>query len=225
MKWHPYTFTGTSGEKILLRVMEVSGDLQPYLELRRPDGTTLCFASSSGDISSECTADATGTHTLWVRSQGGTQSGDFKVHVIVTSSPTTETATAMAYGDIATKTAAEMHWYPFTFSGTSGEKLLITARQTSGTYAPVLTLRKPDGTNLCSNGSLATSFTMECTLNATGTHTLWVGGYYLWHNGEFKVHIARVSSPTSETATTIAYGDMLTATGADMRWHPFHVQW
>ena len=52
------------------------------------------------------------------------------------------------YGSVLTgQTQGQMHWYPFTFSGTSGDKVLL--RLYSVNFAPAFYLWRPDGTSLC----------------------------------------------------------------------------
>jgi RHS repeat-associated protein len=89
------------------------------------------------------------------------------------SSPTTPSSVAISYGDVVSGSIEAMKWYPYTFSGTSGEQVLVRVRKTGGDVYPAMSLRRPDGSQLCSN-VWPNEFTSECTLNVTGTYTIWV---------------------------------------------------
>src|SRR5437773_844605 len=100
----------------------------------------------------------------------------------------------MNYGDMVTGTTQrQMPWYPFTFSGTSGEKVLVRVSQSTGTaYTPLMSLRRPAGTERCNaQGAGINEFAKECTLNATGTHTIWVHASSGTASGTYQIYVAR----------------------------------
>ncbi len=220
MKWHPFTFSGAIGEKLLVRVRELNAGLFPRMSLRRPDGSVLCSAFNSAEITAECTVNAPGTHTLWVYSNAGNESGGFNIHLARMSAPTTEAATPIAYGDVVTGSVTAMKWRPYTFTGAIGEKLLVRIREVAASVFPMMSLRRPDGSTLCSTGGNP-EFTTECTLDTPGTYTIWVYSFGGTESGAFNLHLSRISAPTTQAATPISYGDVMTGSITGMKWHPY----
>lgn len=147
-----FTFNGTSGDTVLFRMREVSSALWPEIVVKRPDGTQLCTNWAGDEVEQECTLDVTGTWTL-IATSNNASIGDYRLYVARTSTPTTETPTAISYGDVTAGTLNAMHWDPYTFSGTSGEKVLVRLRETTSGLWPEMRLRRPDGTQLCYNWS------------------------------------------------------------------------
>jgi hypothetical protein len=220
MKWYPYTFSGASGEKVLVRVRETGGDIYAEMSLRRPNGSQLCHGYHPSEFTKECILDVTGTYTMWMYSYFGMDSGTFDMYLARISSPTTEPPTAIAYGDLVSDSINAMEWYPYTFWGTSGEKVLVRVRETGGDIYAEMSLRRPNGSQLC-HGYHPSEFTKECILDVTGTYTMWMYSYFGMDSGTFDMYLARISSPTTEPPTAIAYGDLVSDSINAMEWYPY----
>ena len=86
-----HRFTGTSGNVVRVRVTETSGSLLALTDVVRPDGTAQafpCTATTSADFT--CTLSQTGTHTIVVRDNAGTNTGGYRVEIGVdTTAPET----------------------------------------------------------------------------------------------------------------------------------------
>ncbi len=83
-----YTFSGTLGDQLWIRMKPLTGGIEAALWVLRPDGTTLCSQAASGgnsglltlDVADGCTLDVTGTHTVVVADSGfGNESGDYEM--------------------------------------------------------------------------------------------------------------------------------------------------
>jgi hypothetical protein len=74
-----YTFAGTVGNQVRVRVIKTSGTLNPLTDLVRPNGTTLCSDPFGGEFT--CQLDATGTHKILVRDFGGTGTGGYTIRI------------------------------------------------------------------------------------------------------------------------------------------------
>jgi RHS repeat-associated protein len=224
MKWYPYTFSGVSGERVVLRLGRTgTGNPSLALRLRRPDGTQLCTQTGPGllGVQFECVLDATGTWTLWASQYGETTLSSL-VYVTRTSTPPSETPTPLPYGSVASGTLAPMKWYPYTFTGAVGERIAVRIARTStsafGYYD--LSLRRPDGSELCS-GDGQSHTTMVCVVDSAGTWTLWARSQYAEITSTYSIYVTRLNPSPTEPVTALTYGGVSTAAGAPMKWYPF----
>jgi hypothetical protein len=75
-----YRITAAVGDALRVRVVKVSGEFGPLMEVTRPNGTTLCGPTLGDD--STCTANTAGGHTILVRDMGpGTRTGEYTIAV------------------------------------------------------------------------------------------------------------------------------------------------
>jgi hypothetical protein len=65
---------GSNGDNVRVRVPKTSGSVTPLVEVIRPNGTTVCAATTSSDFM--CPLDGNGNHTIVIRDFGGTGTGD-----------------------------------------------------------------------------------------------------------------------------------------------------
>jgi hypothetical protein len=72
-----YTFTGTEDDRVQVTVVKTSGDMYTTTEVTRPDGNKLACGGLASP--STCALDATGPHTVLVRSHGGVTTGGFQI--------------------------------------------------------------------------------------------------------------------------------------------------
>src|SRR3989442_9983224 len=70
-----YTFTGTAGDQIRVRVAETASPLVATQEVVRPNGTTVCGPTSATDQT--CGLDTTGTGRIIVHDNAGTNTGGY----------------------------------------------------------------------------------------------------------------------------------------------------
>ncbi len=193
-----FTFKGTLGDQLWIRMKPLTGGIEAALWVLRPDGTTLCSQAASGgnsglltlDVADGCTLDVTGTHTVVVADSGGNESGDYEM-LLQRRNPMAGTE-AINYGDDVTRTISPfVDLDGYTFSGTLGDQLWIRMKPLTGGIEAALWVLRPDGTTLCSqaasggNSGLLTlvdldgytfSGTLGCCLLRMGT-TLYLGCY------------------------------------------------
>src|SRR5688572_30512129 len=108
-----YTFAGSAGEKVQVRLAELDDEFEPDVRLYRPDGTLLCNAFSSTTAQELCSLDTTGTHTILAGSVDNAI-GDFSLFLQRTTNPLN--AVAIAYGESkngSVDNAGEMDAYTF----------------------------------------------------------------------------------------------------------------
>ena len=138
-----YTFNSVSTtQRTRVRVAETSGSLVARDDVARPNGTTVCGATTNLDLT--CPLDATGTHTIVVSDNSADQSGNYWIAIRRLDS--TSGCTLLTFGAApATGTigaAAEMDC--FRFSATAGDMVRIRANRTSGSLFAVTETFRPE---------------------------------------------------------------------------------
>ena len=169
------TFSGTTGQRISLRMTAVSIGTSICCSARvsilKPDGTTLVsptLVGTSGGYIDVQTLPATGVFTIVVDPQNAdTGSMTLTLHDV----PADVTGTVTVGGPAASVTITTPGQKgSVTFTGTAAQQ--ATVRVTSSTMSTVrVTLLRPDGT------SMVTTFTSAANFNLT-TQTLPVNGTY-----------------------------------------------
>lgn len=80
-----FTFPpSAAGDSVHVRLIRVSGDIDPHAELVRPNGTTLCGPTRSDEFT--CQIDLAGHHALHVRDFWGGRTGEFSVAFAIAGS-------------------------------------------------------------------------------------------------------------------------------------------
>jgi YD repeat-containing protein len=174
-----YTFSGTTGQQFSINMSgsTYTGCNAVVVSIVKPDGSNLASTgicnASSGFMDSQ-TLPTTGTYTVKVDPQGTTTGS---VTVLMNSfADVTGTITAGTALTTTTTTAGQNALY--TFSGTSGQQFSINMSGSTytGCNAVVVSILKPDNTNLGSAGVCngSTGFLDSLTLPTTGTYTVRV---------------------------------------------------
>ena len=170
-----YTFDGTSGDKIRIRMTDIDPTLyDPQFWLYRPDGTLLC-SFGQGQIADEiCILDTNGTHSLLAGDVNGDETGNYGLAIQRTNNPFN--TTSMSYGDIITTSISpptELDAY--TFNGTTGDQVRFTMIDVDPTFFdPQFWVYRPDGSLLCSAGQGLIA-QEDCTLDSSGTYLILTG--------------------------------------------------
>jgi len=78
------SFSGEAGNGVRVSAAATSGNLVPFVDLRRPDGSVVC-SGAGGEA--DCSLDTTGLHTVLLRDAGGSGSGDYLLSLTRTDVP------------------------------------------------------------------------------------------------------------------------------------------
>jgi hypothetical protein len=132
------------------------------------------------------TLSSTGTHSIAI-DPGGTATGSLTFTLYDVPADVTGSLTVGASAVPVTITTAGQNG-AFTFAGTSSQQ--VTVRLTSNTVANLtVKLLKPDGSQLTSTTSSASSFTLATqTLPTTGTYTIVIDPAQ-WNAGSFNIQV------------------------------------
>jgi len=80
-----YTFTGTAGDRVLLRMSRTSGTLDPQLRVFRADGTAVPNCSASTilvTLEITCALDGSGPYTLLASDGSGDETGGYDLSLL-----------------------------------------------------------------------------------------------------------------------------------------------
>ena len=120
----------------------------PVMEVLRPDGSTVCPATSLD--STTCELDADGEHTILVRDRDGTSAGLYRLAMIQLDGAPQECpmlATSPPAHGASIVNAAEIDCYT-SWDAEAGARSL-RAEATSGSLDPIVEVLRPDGTARC----------------------------------------------------------------------------
>lgn len=180
-------------------MVQTSGTLNPYADLRRPNGTIVCPATTSDEFG--CTLDTTGTHTLVVRGVSGTGAGSFSTTIQNLQAPVG--CATVPFGETGTTAtiaqAAELDCFTRA-GGQVGQRWRLRMVETAGSLAAGMDLIRPDGTTLC---GITYSIEITCTLDASGTHRVLVRDASGTLTGDYRLVVQRFPTPVGCAAVTV----------------------
>jgi YD repeat-containing protein len=212
-----YTFSGTTGQQFSINLSGSTyvGCNAVVVSILKPDGTTLGSTglcnTATGFLDSQ-TLPTTGAYTVLVNPQG-TTTGSITI-LLNSFADVTGTISAGTALTATTTTAGQNALY--TFSGTAGQQFSINMSGSTyvGCNAVVVSIVKPDGSNLASSGICngSSGFLDSQTLPTTGAYTVRVdpqgttaGSITLLLNS-FSDVTGTISAGTAVTATTTTAG-------------------
>jgi len=200
-----WTFSGVSGQRILVNAVTTSGLLNTQIVLKQPGGAIV--GDSGGADQLDVQLAATGTFTLEIRDIGLNDAGTYEVNFTnLTGGPLSgggdTDGGAIASADVMTGTisgVADMDC--FTFSGISGQRVLIDAIATGGTgFDTYMILYPPNGG---SYAAYATADFIDFQLNASGTWTVAVMDYGADVAGSYSISLLNLQAgPLTSVADT-----------------------
>ena len=193
-----YTFSGTVGDRIRVSAVKTSGTLSPFRTIFNPNGTILC---SSITNPLDCTLTTTGTHTISITDFSGTGNGTYALYSQRLNDPVGCTALSFGNPPLSGSIGVAGEEDCYTFSGTAGDRIRVSAVKTSGTLSPFRTVFNPDGTILCS----AVTNPLDCTLTTTGTHTISIKDFSGTGIGAYGFYAQRLNNPVG--CTPLSFGN------------------
>ena len=211
-----YTFSATAGQSIYLAMTTTSGaTMSPAAKIFSPSGSQLI--SQQSDVScvgkslalSSITLPTTGTYTMVLSACDSISAGNYSVYMQLQENPIG--ATPVFWGQTqSTYLASAAASNTFSFVGTSGNSIGLTATETGGAIRPVIRLYKPDGSFAvqapASGCAAATSVALtSVTLTQDGTYTVLVGDCGLTAIGTYSLtSICAGSCPVTPKITWAA---------------------
>jgi hypothetical protein len=202
-----YTFEADAGDRVLVGISRVSGDLHSEIRLYDPAGSLINSAKDATYAEATSSLPTTGTYTLLVGDGfWGSGTGDYNLYLQRLNDPAA--SSPLSFGEVVSGTiqlSAEMAAY--TFSADAGDEILVGTSPTSGFIWPEVRLYDPDGL-LVDSASDVNHAEIAVGLSTTGTHTLLIGdGFNGTETGDFNLYAQRLNSPGN--ATPLSFGDLV----------------
>jgi len=125
-----YVFSGDADDRVLVRLVRTSGDLSPQFRVYHPDGTSLCssLVTNSALVERECGLAVSGTYSILVSDQVGTQTGDYTLTINYLNHPSAVFVDLgkPVIGDIASGTEMDQ----LSFEGQEGSGVFVRIKST-----------------------------------------------------------------------------------------------
>jgi hypothetical protein len=174
-----WTFTGSEGDSVIIRMRETSGNFDPMLELFGPDNTLIVstYHSTQADIVDRV-LPTSGTYTIFSSDYGGNNTGSYWLSlqcredimakaISIPCDTLVEEESINPYGDMDA----------YTFTGGAGGLVTIRMRETSGNFNPMLELFGPDNTLIVSTYHSTQADIVDRVLPTSGTYTIFSSDY------------------------------------------------
>jgi len=195
-----YTFSGSAGDVIVVRMSEVTGGMNPRVELFDPGGAALSSASDAIRAQVDgVTLPAGGTYTILASNLTPGSGGSYGLMVQRTFDP--GQATALTYGDCVTGTIMPIGCHDaYTFSGSAGDVIVVRMSEVTGGMNPRVELFDPGGASVTSASGSVVAVISSRILPVAGQYTVLAsnmtpssgGGYEICLNLESTVSIPHV---------------------------------
>ncbi len=187
-----YTFSASSGHRVIIRMSRTSASLNPEIRLYGPDGKEIMEAWSAG--TTELLSDAlpaTGIYTLLAADRWGTNQGGYNL-VLERLNP--GSGPQMTFGRRVAGVLMEGDLKAYTFAASSGDRIVIRMNQTSTAAAlyPYLRLFDPEGKKLQEEWSSSELEIRTDALPNAGTYTVLACDYYGNYAGEYQLIVERL---------------------------------
>jgi len=202
-----YTFSGTAGDKLMIRMVRPSGgSLRPKIELLGPGGTKIKDATSYGSTATLYSdqLSSTGTYTVKASDDTGQYSA---AYTLALEKINPGIGPTLSYGSLVSGTLIFGDVAAYIFSGTTGDVIFIQLSKTTGTMFPDITLFGPDGKSIDDDYGAYQAFSGPIRLTSSGTYTVLAMDNYGYQTGDYVLSLERHNP---DAAIPISYGEMAT---------------
>ena len=196
-----FTFTGTLGDRVRIRVAKTSGTLGTLQTLFDLNSAPSCGgASKVTELNCSLNVAGTTTWTITVQDAAGTRTGNYAIAIQRLNNPVgcTAISSGAAPTTASISSAAEMDCYTFNSASTT-QRTRVRVAETSGALVARDDVARPNGTTVCAG---TTNLDLTCALDATGTHTIVVSDNAGDQSGNYRIAIRRLDSTSGCTLLT-----------------------
>jgi len=204
-----YSFSGSLGDVVTVRLIRTSENMITNLELYAPDGTSVETKSSYNSyqnnyINIEQTLPAAGTYTLVVSVQDYNQTGDYAITWQNLKSPVNATSVTCGQkksGSILR--TGEQDYY--TFNAAIGDAITLRSRKSAAALYPRFEIYDATGTQIADNRvtfPFSAPPNLDTTLQTQGPYTLIVSDNGNEHAGDYSFKMEKLNNPCSGQTLT-----------------------
>lgn len=199
-----YSFSGSTNDVITVRIQRTAGAMTPSIGIYNAGNTLLsdCARAASPRTAFTCSLTESGSFTVRVWDYYGASTGSYRIFVqrLNAMGNTRPLSFGRHYSaDIASNIEGDA----FTFSAQINDTIELRARRSTGDFTPYLSVYNDSGVEVCLKASSPLAHIPACTLDATGTYTIFVQDYYLQNTGSYQLLAQRLGNPGEAQALTI----------------------
>jgi hypothetical protein len=182
-----YTFPGTVGEVMTVRLAWASGSLLPLVQLFDPEGRRIAQDwTYPKAVVDTLVLPETGSYAVIVSDQYGPWTGGYGLSLQCTSDPVG--AAALSYGDSVEGSIAKVsELAAYTFAGTVGDLVALRMTQPSEDLAPYLELFAPSGEKIAEAWGAQAAMIDTMPLPASGTYAAFASDYSGFQKGDYSI--------------------------------------
>ncbi|HEY0603770.1 MAG TPA: hypothetical protein VGD58_12705 [Herpetosiphonaceae bacterium] len=169
-----FTFTAAANDEIKVRMVRLSGDLNPAVHIYNSSSTSICSAFTSDKVVEigHCTIPTAGSYKLVADDTYRTNTGSYYLYVQRLNNP--GNAQPINFGQTqpgAIELDSEIDSFSFRAAGGTVAKIRMT--RAANTLRPRIRIYDPAGNNICSDfSSSETTEISRCDLPLLGTYTI-----------------------------------------------------
>lgn len=187
-----FTLNATQNEKLIVRMRRTAGDFYPQIQLLDNNGArvTGCYDAGQTFAGFVCTAPMDGAYKVEVGDYYNTKTGTYQLYVQSLSN--VGNSQSISYGQlISGELTVPIENDVFRFTAAINEKVILRLRRTAGDFYPTMTVYNQAGEQLCYDAGQPLA-TLTCTINASGTFSIFINDYYLAKTGDYQLFIERL---------------------------------
>jgi hypothetical protein len=197
---HAFTFNGSLGERVLVRLVQADGSVYPTIRIYDPTGVRI--GSTHGNPLAELDEfelTTSGTFTILALDHYGTNTGDVVLHVQRPGDPVG--AGTIAYGQTLTGSLGALATtLTYRFDTSVGDRILVRLAELGSSIEPVVRIYDSQGLRL----TAATDYTLA-EINAfqpgaAGTYTILVTEGHADETDDVSLHLQCTNDPAGAEA-------------------------
>lgn len=132
--------------------------------------------------------------SLYLLQAEAADEGNVFLPVIITPSCPSAGGIRLQMGKVATGSiTAISETDAYDFCGAAGDVIRLDMSSTTGNLNPEATVYRPDGTQLCDDSTIGSSFTVECVLDTGGPHKILAGDRNRDDTGSYQLTLAKLN--------------------------------
>jgi RHS repeat-associated protein len=190
-----YNFTGTVGDRVVVRMNEDDLFLNPTLELYAPDGSLVTEdTDDTTAVLDSILLDQAGIYTLLASDDGGNNTGAYSLSIQSSNNP--GGTRPINFGESVTDAIdISTEFDAFTFTGAVGDRVVVRMNEDDLFLNPTLELYAPDGSLVTEDTDDTTAVLDSILLDQAGIYTLLASDDGGNNTGAYSLSIQSSNNP------------------------------
>jgi len=205
-----WTFSGTTGERIIIYAVTTNGAFDTTIYLYPPGGgpaEASGWATGYGGDTLDHQLQHAGTYTILIQYYGVNDTGTYnltflKIPGAVSSAADSDGGPILSGQTLAGRINTASDLDTFQFNGNAGERVIICAVKTNGTLDTTITLYPPGGRPAEASGWI-TGYggdSLDWQLRTNGQYSIVIADYGLNDAGDYNITFLKIPGTVSSSA-------------------------